>query len=109
MITVTKTITATDTDVLSGSELASTPENGQIDIFAAASQNDWKMTIGGPGGETVIRDQKIQQRTNGMPSLIDDVPFSIPVGMGGKYTLSVTVATAGTGNIIAKFRGLDEF
>lgn len=104
MIVVSATITADNTDVLSGTDLANIPGDGQLDIFAASTQNDTTMTITGPGNEPLIRSQKLQLRSNGMPILSDDLPYTLLVSQGGHYVINIDVVTAATVNILAVFR-----
>lgn len=108
MIIVKKTFTATNADLLAGTDLNAIPEDGQLDIYQASSQNDWTETITGPGNEPVVNAQKIEQRTNGMVLLKDDLPISILVSQGGHYIVNTTVVTAGTGNLIVIYRRMSE-
>lgn len=102
MIVVNRTLTADDTDALNGTDLANIPGDGQLDVFIASTQVDTVFTLTGPGTEPVARLIRVQQRTNGVPSLQDDVPYSIPV-TNGHYVLNVDIVTAATVGIIARF------
>lgn len=104
MICVTKTITADDTDILASTDLANVPAEGQLDVFIASTQNDTLFTITGPGNETIIRNQKVQLRTNGMPSMDTDLPLSFGVLSGGHYFLDVNIQTAATVNVLVIHR-----
>lgn len=108
MIIVQKTFTATNTDALSGTDLAQIPAFGQLDIFLASTQNDSTITITGPGNEPIVRGGQIVQRTNGMADSESDIPFSLVVSQGGKYVINLTVVTAATIGLIAIFRDYDE-
>lgn len=107
MITVNRFITATDADALANTDLSNIPGPGQLDVFIASTQNDSTFSLTGPGVEPIARIIRIHQRTNGTPLLSDDVPYSIPVGVG-HYTLNVTVVTAATIGITAIYRSVDE-
>lgn len=107
MITVTRVLTADDTDALASTDLANVPEDGQLDVFIGSTQNDTVFTLTGPGVEPVARLIRVQLRTNGQPSLQDDVPYSIPV-MTGHYVLNIDIVTAATVVFIAIFRTLEE-
>lgn len=102
MIVVTRTLTVDDTDALNGTDLANIPGEGQLDVFLASTQSDTVFTLTGPGTEPVARLIRVQLRTNGMPSLQDDVPYSIPV-TSGHYVLNIDIVTAATVNLIARF------
>lgn len=104
MIVVSSTITADNTDVLSGTDLANIPGDGQLDVYIASTQNDTVYSITGPGNEPIARLQKCQLRTNGMPVLSDDLPLTLLVSQGGHYIINVDIVTAATVNILAIFR-----
>lgn len=106
MIIVSSTITADNTDVLSGTDLANIPSDGQLDIFLASTQNDTLYSITGPGNEPIARTQKMQLRTNGMPILSDDLPLTLLVTQGGHYIVNIDIVTAATVNLIAIYREL---
>lgn len=108
MITVNRVLTADDTDALASTDLANIPADGQLDVFISSTQSDTVFTLTGPDTEPVARLIRVQQRTNGVPSLQDDVPYSIPVVGGGHYTLNVDIVTAATVGIVAIFRALEE-
>lgn len=107
MITVTRFITADDTDALANTDLANIPGPGQLDVFIASTQNDTVFSLTGPGVEPIARLIRVGQRTNGQASLVDDVPYSIPVD-AGHYVLNIDVVTAATVGFIAAYRSLEE-
>ena len=107
MISVNRFITADDADALASTDLANVPGPGQLDIFLASTQNDSVFTFTGPGVEPVARLIRIGQRTNGQPSLADDVPYSVPVDTG-HYTLNIDIVTAATVGIVAIYRSMEE-
>lgn len=102
MIVVNRTLTADDTDALANTDLANIPGPGQLDLFIASTQVDTVFTFTGPGVEPIARLIRVQQRTNGVPSLQDDVPYSVPVDTG-HYVLNVDITTAATVNYIARY------
>lgn len=104
MIVVSSTITADNTDILSGTDLANIPGDGQLDIFIASTQNDTVYSITGPGNEPIARLQKAQLRTNGMPIMSDDLPLTLLVSQGGHYVINIDIVTAATVNVIVIFR-----
>lgn len=108
MISVNRVLTADDTDALLNTDLSNIPADGQLDIFLGSTQSDTVFTITGPDTEPVARLIRVQQRTNGVPSLQDDVPYSIPVVAGGHYTVNVDIVTAATVGLVATFRSLEE-
>jgi hypothetical protein len=107
MISVQRFFTADDTDVLANTDLANIPGPGQLDLFIASTQNDTVFTFTGPGAEPIARLIRVEQRTNGQPSLIDSSPFSVAVDTG-HYTLNVDIVTAATVGVIAHYRSLGE-
>lgn len=106
-ITVNRVLTADDTDALANTDLANIPDEGQLDLFIASTQNDTVFTFTGPGIEPAARLIRVQQRTNGMPSLQDDVPYSVPVGPG-HYVVNVDIVTAATVGLTALYRSIAE-
>ena len=106
MIVVSKTITADNSDILANTDFANIPANGQLDIFLASTQNDTVVTITGPANEPIIRGQTLQLRSNGMPLLSDDIPFSLLVTQGGHYVINIDIVTGATVNVIVIFRAM---
>lgn len=109
MIVVQRVISADNTDVLSGTDLAQIPGNGQLDLYIASSQADTVFSISGPANEPLVRLQTAVLRTNGVPSLQDDVPLSLLAIQGGKYVINVDVVTAASVGIVAIFRDESDF
>lgn len=107
MIAVNRFLTVDDTDALANTDLANIPGPGQLDLFIASTQNDTVFTLTGPGTEPAARLIRVSQRTNGQPSLVDDVPYSIPVDTG-HYTLNIDIVTAATVGFNAVYRSLEE-
>jgi len=108
MIVVQKTITADDSDVLASTDLSNIPGAGVLEVFIASTQNDTVFTFTGPGNEPIVRLQKVMLRTNGMPVIKDDVPYTAIVIQGGHYVLNVDIVTAATVSIIANYTPADE-
>lgn len=104
MISYTTFISADNTDVLNGTDLANMPSDGILTLYIASTQNDTVFTLTGPGQEPAARLIRVPQRTNGQASLADDLGWSIPVLQGGRYILNVDVVTAATVGITAIFQ-----
>jgi len=107
VIVVNRTLTVDDTDALANTDLSNVPGPGQLDVFIASSQVDTVFTLTGPGSEPIARLIRVQQRTNGVPSLQDDVPYSIPV-LTGHYVLNIDIVTAATVGFIARYISAEE-
>ena len=108
MIVVTLHTTATNADVLGGSDLDSIPGDGQMDVYGASSQADGTLSIRGPGNENIITGQTLQLRTNGEPNMEDDLPFSFLVKQGGQYRIDYTEVTAATAVFLVVYRSVQE-
>jgi len=108
MIEIIKQLSADNVDVLAGTDLENIPGYGQLDIFACSSQADTTITVRKPGGETVLPTQLLQQKTNAVISLQDDLPTSIPCE-GGRYVIAVDITTAASVNVVVVFRDLADF
>jgi len=94
MVIVRQVLTASNTDVLNGTDLESVPDTGVLRVYGASDQNDSTITITGPGQQPVVRGQAMIQRTNGMPDKNTDNPYLIGVERGGKYVIDITEVTA---------------
>lgn len=95
-ITVRKVLTADATNILSGTELASIPDYGELEILVASSANDTLLTIFRPGGELLIFQRPVIQRTGGMPDALADTPYEMIVTAGEAPRVDVDIQTAGT-------------
>lgn len=102
MIQVIKQISADNADVLAGTDLENIKESGILELYAASSQADTELTVTSSGEGTPVRKQVLQQKTNGVVSLSDDIPLTVPVSVG-KYIVDVNIVTGATVNIIAAF------
>lgn len=101
MITVRQVLSASDSDVLNGTDLENLPGAGVLVIYAASTQADGTLTVTGRGFEVPVREQAIPLRSNGQPSQQDDAPIIVPVPAGGKVLLDYTEVTAATAVIEA--------
>lgn len=101
MIIVTQTMTADNTDVLAGTDLANIPEAGVLMIRAASTVIDSLITITGPGSEPVTRNTPIILRANAEVRERDDPAYQVPVSQGGRYVINVNIQTAATVRVIA--------
>ncbi|MBV6343448.1 hypothetical protein [Candidatus Magnetobacterium casense] len=86
--------TATNTNVLSGTELDSPPASGSLVLYAASTVNTATLEVPQafhkPGVTALLR-----KRTDGIPNITDDPPFIIPVQKGTTPVL-VLGGTTGT-------------
>lgn len=103
MIVVNSTLTASNTDILNGTDLDSIPGPGVLSVFGASTQADGTITITGPGSEPVVRNRVLALRTNGVPDKLSDQPFLVGVIQGGHYVLNYTEVTAATAMFISVF------
>lgn len=108
MILVRKVLTADETNILSGTELQSIPTDGNLEIYAASSQSDTNMTIFRPGGEVIIFNRPITQRTGGVVDTISDTPYELPVTAGESPRIDIDINTAASVAIEIQYRALGE-
>jgi len=101
-IQVNNTLTATNADVLSGSQLDQTPQAGTYTILAASTVADSTMSII-LGQVTIINAQVLPLRANGVPSFVDDVPLIIGAPAGVRPIINVVEVTAMTAMVIVLF------
>jgi len=106
MIIVESVLTADNTDVLAGTDLANIPSLGGLSVFAASTVLDTLLSITGPGSEPVVRLRPILLRANAEVRQDEDVSFQVPVVQGGRYVINVDVVTAATVRIRAIFEDL---
>jgi len=116
VINVIRQLNADNADVLNGTDLENIPASagvlpngvcGQLDIYVASSQADHTLNIRRPNADTPMPTQAIQQKTNSVISLNDDLPISLPA-IPGRMIISLDVVTAGTDNLIIVYRDLSD-
>jgi hypothetical protein len=108
VIFVREVLTATDADVLNGTDLENIPEPGYVAVLAASSQADGTLTITGRNFEVPVRQVPLPLRTNGQPNENEDTSIVFPVPTGGKVILDYTEVTAATAVIQVMFTPLAE-
>lgn len=96
MIVVDTVLTADNTDVLGGTDLANIPAAGGLQVFASSTQQDTTITITGPGSEPVVRTRPVTLRANAEIRENEDVGYEVPVVQGGRYVINIDVVTAAT-------------
>jgi len=97
MITVRKVLTDDASNILSGTELQSIPEpGGTLEIYAASSQADTNITIFRPGGELLVYNRPITQRTGGVIEAMNDNPYEMEVSPGEAPQINIDMNTAAT-------------
>jgi len=101
-IVVTASLTATNADVLSGTQLDQTPMPGTYTILAASTVADSTITVS-LGGVTVINGQVLSLRANGVPSFIDDLPIIMIGQIGTRPVINIIEVTAMTALVIVLF------
>ena len=84
-------LTATNTDVLSGTDLATAPGNGFYLIYAVSDQVDSTINISRPGAQAA-RDVHVLKNTTLKVNELH--PWKLSVVAGVKVTISVTETTA---------------
>ena len=93
MIEVSKYITADNVDVLAGSQLDQISDDGVFEILVASSTATDTITVM-LGDAVLVNNQIIAMRTNGVPSMSEDVPISIETEGGVRPIISIDIATA---------------
>lgn len=102
MILVRKYLTASNSDVLNGTDLAAIPRDGMLFIYAASDANDNTLTVTGTNIVPPSNAQPIQKTD--ADAIIDvgrDIPLIVKVTKGGNVKLDFTLATAGDTQIVA--------
>lgn len=94
-ITVPFSITATNADILDGTQLDPIPFDGTLLIYLASTQGDSTFSL--KLADELVQDARVvAQRTNGEPNESDDTGYSVDVINGIKARLAVTIVTAAT-------------
>lgn len=105
-ITVTKTVTATTTDLLSGTDLNAIPEGGELRFVIVDDAGTSTLQVIGPSQPVTLNNIKAQKRTNGQPVLSDEPPQTLRVTQGGHFTFSITFgAGATTATLVCSYVG----
>ena len=100
VIVVSGIITASNTNVLSGTKLATAPGPGtmlvELQSSANTATNNFDVTMQLPGGDTPLTDTRIPAGTAG--ELHDDLKtvFSHGIGQGGSLSLAGTLTGTAT-------------
>jgi len=102
MIQVTRVLAASNSDILSGTQLDQTPEPGVFGIFGASTQNDGTINVS-LGGGILITAQPLNLRTNGVPDMSDDPAVAIEAPSGARPVIAYVEVTAATVFIIVQF------
>lgn len=107
MIQVEGRVTADNANVLSGTDLATCPGPGILELYIASSQSDTNVTFSAP---PMLPARAIQPvlRANGTPLLSEMSPLSVELGGGEQIIINVDVVTAATVGYLARFYSLDE-
>lgn len=101
-ITLNVDLPADNTDVLAGSPLDPIPGPGTVFLYVAASQRDAQLTVGGPAVQGGAFNVPPVLRTNGIPDLSTDMPYTLAVS-AGKLIVSYNEVTAGDGFLTAVY------
>jgi len=107
-VQVRAVLTATNADVLNGTDLENLPGAGFMAVLAASTVADTTMTITGRGFEVPVRNIPLPLRANGQPSEADDTPVAFFVPAGGKVLVGITEVTAATIVVQAMWMGMEE-
>lgn len=108
LLEVRRVLTADNTDLLAGTVLDTIPSPGQIDIFAASTQNDTLLTIYDPKQQSPLLSQRVDQFADGMVRMSEQTPISLPIDQGGHPVIAVDIQTAATVQLKIIYRDLEE-
>lgn len=105
-ISVTKTVTATTADLLSGTDLNAIPEGGELRFVIVDDAGTSTLQVIGPSQPVSLNNIKAQKRTNGQPILSDEPPQTLRVTQGGHFTFSITFGGgATTATLVVEYVG----
>ncbi len=97
MILVTGVETATNTDLLANSRLASIPYSGELQFRCSADLNNatnrWALTIELPGGATPVTAQRVPATNPALGGVLDErflLQFAFPATFGGHFVITCT-------------------
>lgn len=93
--------TATNSDILSGTELDAPPRSGVLYLWAASTVNTATLEIPQMGHRTGVT-ALLRKRTDGIPDIKADPPFIVPVKQGVRPTI-VLGGTTGTCHFTGRF------
>jgi len=102
MITVESTITASNTDFLSGTQLDQPGVPGVYTIWGASTVGDTTMTVS-IGGRTVVNGATLVLRANSEIRENEDTFFQLVSQTGGRPVINITEVTSATIRIRVKF------
>jgi len=103
MIEVVQALTATNTDVLAGTQLDQVPGPGIFTIYAASTVADGTVTVS-LGQDTLINAQVLLLRVSGNPNINEDVPIAEVSSPGGvRPVINYTEVTAATAVFVTVF------
>lgn len=104
-IQVRRYLTATNGDILAGTDLESVPSNGVMLIFAASTQIDGTVTVTAPRSRSPANQMPLIQRATQEIKVNEDVPVAtLQVRQGDSITLAYTEVTAATAQFLVLFR-----
>lgn len=107
MIDVTLTFTATSTDMLSGTDLATVPGPGLLQAWVASTVNTATLSAT-VGAVNAKRSAAVRLRSAGLPNLSDDPPDVMVAVNGGEKPAFVLGGTTGTVYLITRWTPSDE-
>lgn len=102
MITDEQLLTATNTDVLAGTQLDQPGVPGVYTIFAASTVGDSTITVT-LGGRTIVNGAVVVLRANSEIRENEDVFFQMISRTGGRPVINITETTAMTLRIRTRF------
>ncbi len=107
MIQVDGVVIADAANVLVGTDLASAPGPGVLEVYIASSQADTIVNISAPPN---IPGRAIRPalRANGLPQLSDMSPYSVGLAGGEQITVAVDIVTGATVGYCIRFTPEDE-
>ena len=99
--------TATNADVLSGTDLNQLEEGGILDIYALSTATDTALSIRAPQVEPLVTAGRVPQETRAIAPGRDG-SYRAVLKAGGHVTVALTIVTAGTWQILAIYREAGE-
>lgn len=102
MITDEQVLTATNTDVLAGTQLDQPGVPGVYTIWAVSDQVDSTITVS-LGGRTIVNGAIIVQRAGSIILEVDDPFFQMLSRTGGRPVIHIVEVTAAVMRVRCKF------